>query len=84
MSFSTLANKIALLETYIYYWLLVPQRNKIKIKMADYPCCKLARDVLQLSSGEQKSFLSPVIDMVNGEILSYKNALTEYGIHQRI
>jgi putative transposase len=38
---------------------------------ADSPCCKLATDVSQISIGQQKSFLSPVIDMFNGEILSY-------------
>lgn len=38
---------------------------------ADSPYCKLATDVSQISIGQQKSFLSPVIDMFNGEILSY-------------
>ncbi len=38
---------------------------------ADCPYSKLATDVSQISIGQQKSFLSPIIDMFNGEILSY-------------
>ena len=38
------------------------------------PCRKLATDVTQISIGQQKSFLSPIIDMFNGEILSYNIA----------
>ena len=41
---------------------------------ADCPCRKLATDVSQISIGQQKSFLSPVIEMFNGEILSYNIA----------
>ncbi len=41
---------------------------------ADRPYRKLATDVSQISIGQQKSFLSPVIDMFNGEILSYNIA----------
>lgn len=41
---------------------------------ADCPYYKLATDVSQISIGGQKSFLSPVIDMFNGEILSYNVA----------
>lgn len=34
----------------------------------------LATDVSQISIGQQKSFLSPVIDIFNGEILNYNIA----------
>lgn len=38
---------------------------------ADRPCQKLVTDVSQISIGDKKSFLSPVLDLFNGEVLGY-------------
>ena len=38
---------------------------------ADGPCQKLVTDVSQISIGAQKSFLSPILDLFNGEVLCY-------------
>ena len=38
---------------------------------ADVPCQKLVTDVSQISIGAQKSFLSPILDLFNGEVLCY-------------
>ena len=35
------------------------------------PCHKLVTDVSQISIGDEKSFLSPVLDLFNGEVLGY-------------
>jgi transposase InsO family protein len=37
----------------------------------DRPCQKLVTDVSQISIGDKKSFLSPVLDLFNGEVLGY-------------
>ena len=38
---------------------------------ADRPCQKLVTDVSQIAIGGKKSFLSPVLDLFNGEVLGY-------------
>ena len=38
---------------------------------ADVPYQKLVTDVSQISIGAQKSFLSPILDLFNGEVLCY-------------
>lgn len=38
---------------------------------ADRPYQKLVTDVSQISIGNEKSFLSPVLDLFNGEVLGY-------------
>ena len=38
---------------------------------ADRPYQKLVTDVSQIAIGDKKSFLSPVLDLFNGEVLSY-------------
>lgn len=38
---------------------------------ADRPCQKVATDVTQVNIGKTKCYFSPVMDMFNGEILSY-------------
>ena len=38
---------------------------------ADRPCQKLVTDVSQIAIGNTKSFLSPVLDLFNGEVLCY-------------
>ena len=38
---------------------------------ADKPYQKLVTDVSQIAIGDKKSFLSPVLDLFNGEVLGY-------------
>ena len=38
---------------------------------ADRPYQKLVTDVSQIAIGDKKSFLSPVLDLFNGEVLGY-------------
>ena len=38
---------------------------------AERPCQKLVTDVSQITIGTEKSFLSPVLDLFNGEVLCY-------------
>lgn len=39
--------------------------------MASAPNCKWATDVTQITIGNKKCYLSPILDMYNGEIISY-------------